>query len=161
MDSSSVLILGGGSHQIDHEHRHDHNLRSAYFHVLADALTSLLAIFALLTAKYAGLVWMDPVMGIVGAVLVARWSVGLMRMTGGVLLDRQAPVKLQQDIKDALEDPDTRVSDLHVWCIGPGIYAVIVSIVAQQPQPPRYYKNRLPVSLGLVHISVEVNQCAE
>jgi cation diffusion facilitator family transporter len=158
----SVFILGGGhQHDQEEEHAHDHNLRSAYLHVMADALTSLLAIFALLAAKYAGMVWMDPVMGIVGAILVARWSVGLMKMSGAVLLDRQAPESLQQAIISALQDEETRVRDLHVWAIGPGIYAVIVSLTSNTPLPAADYKARLPDSLGLEHVSVEVNECAD
>ena len=84
-------------------HEHDHNLRAAYLHVLADALTSLLAIVALLAAKYLGLAWMDPLMGIVGAVLVGRWSLGLMRDSGRVLLDRQAPEELRRRVVGAVE----------------------------------------------------------
>jgi len=157
----SVFILGGGhEHGHGHDHSHDHNLRSAYLHVMADALTSLLAIFALLAAKYAGMVWMDPVMGIVGAVLVARWSIGLMKMSAAVLLDRQAPASLQQAITSSLQDEDTRVRDLHVWAIGPGIYAVIVSLSSTAPLPAADYKSRLPDSLGLEHVSIEVNHCA-
>lgn len=161
----SVFILGGG-HEHGHEHgdgddhSHDHNLRSAYLHVMADALTSVLAIFALLAAKYAGMVWMDPVMGIIGAVLVARWSIGLMKMSAAVLLDRQAPESLQQAIASSLQDENTRVKDLHVWAIGPGIYAVIVSISSTAPLPAADYKSRLPDSLGLEHVSIEVNHCA-
>ena len=153
----SVWILGVGHDEGHHAHG-DHNLRSAYLHVLADALTSLLAIFALLGAKYFGYTWMDPVMGIVGAILVARWSVGLVRMSGGILLDRQAPPDLQQQVKDALEAPGTRVADLHIWCIGPNVFAMIAVLVTSEPLSPESCKARLPDSLGLEHISIEIHR---
>jgi cation diffusion facilitator family transporter len=148
-------------HGHDHVHQHhDHNLKSAYLHVLADALTSILAIGALLVAKYLGQVWMDPAMGIVGALLVGRWSFGLLRTTSGILLDRQAPSRLLEQIRAPLEaDGDTRVTDLHVWSIGPAIYSAQISVVAHERVPPEEYKARLPDSLGLVHVSVEVHPC--
>jgi cation diffusion facilitator family transporter len=151
----SVWILGTG----EEAHAHgDHNLRSAYLHVLADALTSLLAILALLGAKYFGYTWMDPVMGIIGSILVARWSVGLLGMSGGILLDRQAPPALHDRVKGALEDADTRVADLHIWCIGPDVFAVIAVLVAADPLSPEAYKGRLPSSLGLEHVSIEIHR---
>lgn len=141
----------------DHHH-HDHNLRAAYLHVLADALTSVLAIIALLTAKYAGLVWMDPLMGIVGATMVARWSLGLLRSTSRILLDRQAPAAIRQKIVEPIEnDGDHWVVDLHLWAVGPGIHAAIVSVSSRTPQTPTYYKKLLPPDLPLVHVTVEVN----
>lgn len=164
----SIFILNAksdhdhhGEHP-DHDHHHDHNLRSAYLHVLADALTSLLAIFALLMAKYFGLLWMDPLMGIVGAVLVTRWSVGLLRQTSHILLDNQASTDLQTKIKESIEsDGDSRVSDLHVWAVGPNIYSAIISIVAHNPREPEEYKDRISPNLGLVHITAEVHKCQE
>ena len=154
----SMLILGSHNKSHDHGHsRHDHNLRSAYLHVLADALTSFLAIFALLAAKYFGLVWMDPFMGLVGAVLVSRWSVGLLRSTGRILLDHQAPENILHKLTHTIETlPDTRVDDLHVWAIGPGMYAAIVSVAARNPESPAYYKQVLTCELNLVHVSIEV-----
>ena len=162
----SVWVLGGGgetTHQHGADHQHDgasgdHNLRSAYLHVMADALTSLLAIFALLGAKYLNAYWMDPAMGIIGSLLVARWSIGLLRLSGGVLLDKQAAPDIQDAVRSALEDDQTRVADLHVWCIGPDIHAVIAVLVSQAPQSPEHYKARLPVTLGLEHISIEVHR---
>ena len=144
---------GDHSHDDHHHNGHDHNLTSAYLHVLADALTSVLAIVALITAKYYGYVWMDPLMGVVGAILIARWSYGL-------LLDRQAPKLLREEIRTALEsDEDTQVSDLHVWSIGPEIYSASITVVAHEPASPGDYKARLPESLGLVHITLEVHVC--
>jgi cation diffusion facilitator family transporter len=149
-------------HSHGHGHHHDHNLRSAYLHVLADALTSLLAIFALLSAKYLGLGWMDPVMGIVGALLVTRWSVGLLRTTSGVLLDRQGPEAIRAQIRESLEaESSDRVADLHLWCIGPELYSVIVSLVAHDPRPPDAYKEKIPGGLGLAHVTIEVHPCVE
>ena len=164
----SVFILGGDEahdgdgHAHDHHHdHHDHNLRSAYLHVLADALTSVLAIIALLAAKYLGLVWMDPVMGIVGAILVARWSYGLLRSTSHVLLDRQGPDHIGRTIRECIEaDRDSRVSDLHLWSIGPGLYAVVMTVVAHDPAAPDEYRARLPEDLRLAHVSIEVQRCA-
>jgi cation diffusion facilitator family transporter len=166
----SVFILGVDEHRHDHEenqhpgadhrhmHHHDHNLRSAYLHVLADALTSVLAIFALLSAKYFGLIWMDPAMGIVGAVLVTRWSIGLVRTSSGVLLDKQGPQGIQQKIRESLEqDDDCKITDLHLWSIGPNIYSAEIVVVANEPATPDQYKNRIPRNLGLEHITIEVH----
>jgi cation diffusion facilitator family transporter len=140
-------------------HHHDHNLRSAYLHVLADALTSLLAIFALLAAKYLGLIWMDPLMGIVGAVLVSRWSLGLLKSTIHVLLDHQASKAVRHKVVDAIEKiGDNRVVDLHLWAVGPDIHAAIVSVATQHPQSPQHYKQLMPRDLKLVHVTVEVNR---
>lgn len=145
-------------HHDHHGHHHDHNLRSAYLHVLADALTSFLAIFALLAAKYFGLIWMDPLMGIVGAVMVSRWSMGLLATTSHVLLDRQAADDIRQKVVDGIEKSgDNRVVDLHLWSVGPDIYAAIVSVATQAPESPEYYKQLIPSHLKLVHVTVEVN----
>lgn len=169
VNGACVFILGGANHGHDHhehhghEHHHlDHNLKSAYLHVMADALTSILAIFALLAGKYFGLIWMDPAMGIVGAILVARWSYGLLGSTSAVLLDRQAPRELQEKIREIIEaDNDGRVTDLHVWSIGPGIYSAQIAVVAHQPLTSAEYKALIPSALGLVHIAVEVHVCSD
>lgn len=144
-----------------HEHpHHDHNLRSAYLHVLADALTSGLAIFALLCGKYLGYAWMDPAMGIVGVLLVTRWSVSLLRVTCRVLLDAQAPEEFCRGVAEAIEtETGDRVSDLHVWSIGPGIYAAIVSIVTDRPTCASRFKERLVGDARIRHLSVEVQHC--
>jgi len=165
VNGASVFILGAdGHHSHDHHdhdhHHHDHNLKSAYLHVMADALTSLLAIVALLSAKYFGWIWMDPVMGVVGAGLVARWSYGLLATTSSVLLDRQAPEALLRTVREAVErDGDSRVTDLHVWSIGPGIYSAEIALVAHAPGAPDEYKRRIPASSGVVHVVVEVHVC--
>jgi cation diffusion facilitator family transporter len=148
---------GAHSHDDHHHHHHDHNLASAYLHVLADALTSLLAIFALLGAKYFGLSWMDPLMGIIGALLVARWSLGLLMTTGHVLLDREAPGEISQAIRDAIESDVDRIVDLHVWPVGPQIYAVILAVASTKPRTPDQYRQLLPRHPSVVHVTVEVN----
>lgn len=172
-----LLILGGHGHSHvrsrreddggDHDHssrRHehpDHNFRSAYLHVTADALTSVLAIFALLAGKYLRQGWLDPFMGVVGAALVVRWSWGLLRSSARVLLDLQAPDEVREAIRKAIESQgDNRVSDLHVWSVGPGIYAAEVAIVSSRPLDPDSYCSLLPKELGLVHATFETHLCA-
>ena len=175
VNGASVLILGvhshvhhdhGGEHEHGHghdhsdhdHHHHDHNLVSAYLHVLADAVTSLFAIFALLAAKYFGFIWADPMMGIVGAALVTKWSIGLLRSTTQVLLDHEGPEKIRSAIMDSLEEPgETRVVDLHVWSVGPSVYAALISLVARNPLPPSYYKDKIPPEIVIDHVTVEVH----
>jgi len=160
----SVFILGLPEHHHDHhhddhhDHHHDHNLRSAYLHVLADALTSVLAIVALLVAKYTGFMQIDPIMGIVGAVVVLRWSVGLLRASSLILLDQQGPDALIKKVKDCIEaDGKSRVVDLHLWSIGPGIFSAAISLVTRNPQSAEYYKRLIPAELGVAHVTLEVN----
>ncbi len=143
---------GGGHHR-------DLNRRAAYVHVLADSLTSVTAIAALLAGKLFGLWWMDPVMGIAGSIVISTWAVGLLRETGRVLLDEQVEEGWRKAIRQAIEtDPGTRVVDLHVWWIGPGHLASIVSLTAQAPREPRFYKELLSGIHDLAHVTVEVNQ---
>ena len=149
----------GHSHSDDH---HDHNLRAAYLHVLADAVTSLLAIAALLAGKYLGAMWLDPVMGIAGAILVARWSYGLIRDTSQVLLDRQVEndhvTRLRESIEKQSHDS---VADLHIWSIGHGIYAAEIAIVSDDPKSPDQYKSLIPGNLKIVHVTVEVHRSVD
>jgi cation diffusion facilitator family transporter len=143
------------------EHR-DHNLRAAYLHVLADALTSVLAIAALLAGRSLGWTWMDPVMGIVGSLVIARWSWGLLRDTSAVLLDGEVDASRQREIAGAIEaHDDNRVSDLHLWRIGPRQLAAIVSVVTHGPKEPGHYRAILAAFPDLAHVTVEVNGCAE
>ncbi len=147
-----------------HDHgglREDHNLWSAYLHVLADALTSLLAIFALLAGKHLGWTFLDPLMGVAGALLVAKWSLGLIRSSSHVLLDMQAPENIRQVIREAIEaQGDNRVSDMHVWSVGPGIYAAEIVVVSSAANGPDDYCRLLPPSLGLVHVTIGSHQCS-
>ena len=125
--------------------------------MIADALTSVLAIVALLTGKMLGWVWMDPMMGIVGAVLITRWSWALMRDTSGVLLDSAGDGKIAA-IRKAIEaDADNRVTDLHIWQVGSNRFAAIISVVTHFPQTPGHYKNLLRQFDELEHVSIEVN----
>lgn len=146
----------GHSHAGHHHHdHHDHNLRAAYLHVLADALTSVLAIVALLLGQRYGWSWLDPVMGLVGAVVIVRWGRGLLHSTADVLLDA-APSGMTEAITQALGD-DVGVLDLHVWQIGPGQHAAIVALSAARPASPAAYKARLTGVAGLAHVNVEVH----
>lgn len=148
-----------GEHGHHHDHHHDHNLRSAYIHVAADALTSVLAIAALLAGKYFGLVWVDAVMGIVGAALVLKWSASLLKVTSHVLLDKQGPEAIQNELKKQIEsDGDSHITDLHVWAVGPKIYSAIVAVTARNPKQPEEYKRLVSSGLGVVHLTVEVSQ---
>lgn len=155
----SAFLLKDDHHH-HHEHAHDHNLKAAYFHVLADALTSLLAIIALLAGKYFAWYWLDPMMGMVGAVIITRWSYGLVKQTSPILLDGSINEQYKLTVKECLEkDSDIRVSDLHIWKISPTHYAAIISLVTDHPQPNAYYKNLLLGFDKLAHVTVEVNEC--
>ena len=148
-------------HAHDHhaQHEHDHNLRAAYLHVLADAVTSLLAIVALLAGKFMGASWLDPVMGIVGAALVTHWSCGLIRETSRVLLDKQAKEDHLIVLRESIEAHSTdRVTDLHIWSIGHGIFAAEIAIVSDDPKTPGHYKSLIPSKLKIVHAAVEVHR---
>ena len=143
----------------DHDHHNDHNLRAAYLHVMADALTSILAIMALFTGKFFGWVWMDPVMGIVGAVLITRWSYGLMKDTGKILLDSGVKPDMIRNIVNIIEaDTDNRVCDVHVWPLGSSHFSAILSIVTHHPKPPQYYKDLLVGVKTLDHITIEIHE---
>jgi cation diffusion facilitator family transporter len=156
----SAYILGGEDH---HDHTHDHNLRAAYVHVLADAATSLLAIGALAAGWVFGFRWLDPVVGIVGAAVIASWSFGLIRDSGLVLLDAEADPKLARSIRALVEDEiGARVADLHLWRVGPGHHSLIVSLIS----PDQITAERVKVLLrarhpDLSHVTVEVAVCAD
>ena len=162
----SMMLLGHDhddhvhdhEHEQEHHHQQDHNLRAAYLHVLADALTSVFAIIALLAAKYLGAGWMDPMMGVVGAALVTRWSVILLRESSQILLDKQLSEHQLTELRTAIETQGKdRVADLHVWRIGPGIHAAEFVVVSNDPRPPAEYRQRIPSKMSIVHTSIEVN----
>lgn len=172
VNGASVFILGddhhhnpqnGHGHHRDEKHshdghdgHHDHNLRSAYLHVLADALTSMTAIIALLSAKYFGWIWMDPLMGIVGSLLVAKWSIGLLKQTSRTLLDHQAPAEIVDTVRQAVESVGhSRICDLHVWAIGINQYGVILSVVSKTPLSPDAYRAHLDHG-HFPHTTVEI-----
>ncbi len=159
---------GRAHHHHDHgDHHHGHhphgghgadtNLRAAYMHVLADAFTSILAIAALLGGRFYGWVWLDPAMGIVGAAVIAHWSVGLLRSSGAVLLDTVPDEALAKRIGERLAAEGAEVADLHLWQVGPGHRSAIVSIVTGAPRPPAAYKALLADLPTLSHVTVEVN----
>lgn len=147
-------------HAHGHAHGDDHNLRAAYLHVATDMLTSILAIVALLGAARFGWLWLDPVVGLLGAVIIVWWSLGLLRDGSHMLLDRAAPALMIRRLRQAIEgDSDNRLADLHIWSIGPGIFAAALSVVTHHPRLPDYYKALVPDDLGIRHITVEVNLC--
>ena len=180
--SSAWLLRGehhhGHDHAHDHDQNHDHdhdhadhdhagrddgarhhdiNLRAAYIHVLADALTSILAIVGLSAAWAFGWLFMDPLVGLVGSAVIASWSFGLLRAAGSVLLDTVPNPDLAQRIRTRMELDGDRVCDLHVWQVGPGHLAVMASVVSEAPQAPAVYKDRLAGLAGLSHVTVEVH----
>lgn len=162
----------GHSHHHDHHHDPDHdhgdhhhpnpgardnNLRAAYLHVLADALTSVLAILALVLGSLYGWIWMDPAMGVVGALVIARWSWGLIRDSGRVLVDYSTLAQeIAEEIRAAVEGAGDQIADLHVWQLGPGHFGAIVSITSTTPQPLSLYRARLAHVHEISHLTVEV-----
>ena len=161
----SALILGKGesghghSHGHDHEHEHtDHNLRAAYLHVLTDALTSILAIAALLIAKLTGMTWADPAVGILGAIVVIHWAVGLIRQTGSILLDRGDFSDEISRIRERLEDEQTRICDIHIWQISENERSLIVGLETSSERTPADYHQIIQSFSGFEHATVEVNQ---
>lgn len=168
-----ALILGKAhdhhDHRHEHSHSHDHhdlNLKSAYLHVIADAATSVLAIIALIGGWMYGWSWLDPVMGIVGAILVAKWAKGLLAETGKVLLDREMDHPVVEEIREVVETGpeagETRISDLHVWRVGKGAYSCAISVVTHdQTLTPAKIRERLSIHDEIVHTTIEVQVCPE
>jgi cation diffusion facilitator family transporter len=160
---SAAMLWSRHGHDHDHGHGHhhahhaDHNIRAAFMHVVADALTSVLAIVALVAGLWFGAVWLDALMGLVGAAVILHWSVGLMRDTGGILLDMEAGGDLAERIRAEIESKDgDRVADLHVWRIGPGHFAAIVAIVTRRATDAAALKVALQARYPLAHLTVEV-----
>jgi cation diffusion facilitator family transporter len=179
---AAILSRAGGhghahAHAHAHEHHHDHepsahghahapkahrdhNFAAAYLHVLADAFTSVLAIAALAGGLWWGLGWLDPAVALLGAVVIGRWAVGVLRQSSGALVDASAPPRLAQQIRALIEgDGDAKLADLHVWQVGPEAYAAAASIVADHPQPCDAYAQRLQALATLKHATVEVHRC--
>lgn len=160
----------GHGHDHDDDHHHDHedehhhqghhhrdnNLRAAYVHVLADAATSVLAIAALVVAMYSQWVWADPLVGLIGSVVIASWAFGLIRASGAVLLDVSTDKNLEAVIRSRLQTKGDRVTDQHLWQVGPGHRAAVISVVSNNPLPPAIYKRRLGGLRGLSHVTIEV-----
>jgi len=167
----SALILKDASHghhqdhdhSDGHEHSHDLNLRSAYLHVIADAVTSLLAIAALVSGKFFGWYWMDAIMGLVGSAVIGQWAYSLVRQTTVILLDRipassDLPVVIREGIEN---DGDSLITDLHIWQVGVNKFAAIIGVVAHHPKAPDEYRRALKIHKELVHVSVETRLCQE
>ncbi|MEO6610469.1 MAG: CDF family Co(II)/Ni(II) efflux transporter DmeF [Aestuariivirga sp.] len=160
---SIKLLHVGHSHDDgdNHGHERDHNMKAAFAHVVVDAMTSVLAILALLGGKYLNWTLLDPLVGVIGAVIIAQWAWALLKTAMQMLLDRQPSQELLKDIRERIQkDGDSEVSDLHVWQIAPGRNAAIVSIVTHEQRQTAEFKDRL-MGLGLAHVTVELNQCAK
>lgn len=167
----AVVRLPDGEHRIEfeeHEHGHDdahaalhrdHNIRSAYIHVIADAAVSVLAIIGLLLARNFGWVWMDPLAGVIGALVIANWSWGLMRDTGAILLDMNADRRLAANVRGVVEKHGDAVLDLHVWRVGPGHMSAVISVATGDAQrSPGFYRAALKRFKSLSHVTVEINR---
>jgi cation diffusion facilitator family transporter len=170
--ASAFLLRDSHDHHHGHGHVHDHhdhghahhhrdnNFRAAYVHVLADAATSVLAIAALTLAMHTGWVWADPAVGLIGSAVIASWAYTLIRDAGSVLLDVSViDQKLERTIRARLEAGEDRITDLHVWQVGPGHCAAVISLVSGAPQQPAIYKERLHDLKALSHVTVEVEHC--
>lgn len=158
----SAFLLKGEHHHHeqghDHHHHEDHNLKAAYFHVLADALTSIAAIIALTFGRFFGWAILDPIMGIVGSLVITKWAIGLMRESSGILLDSSVDPELCQQIRSLIEaEPGCSVTDLHVWAVAPGNHAVILAVETSRPSSPDAIKALLKDIPHLIHINVEVH----
>ena len=166
---SAFLLNGGHGHDHQHGHSHgqdhhheDHNLKAAYFHVLADALTSVLAIIALLFGGLFGWWVLDPLMGIVGALVITRWAWGLLKESSVILLDAGVKSEVRNEIRELIEaDADNRITDLHVWKIGPQHLAVLLTLVTHHPRSANEYKQLLAGLYQIKHISIEVINCED
>tara|TARA_B100000700_G_scaffold221970_1_gene244469 strand:- start:176 stop:1099 length:924 start_codon:yes stop_codon:yes gene_type:complete len=165
VNGASMLILGHDEHHHhghDH-HGHDHNLRAAYLHVLADTLTSFLAIIALLAAKFYAWNWMDPIMGIIGAILITKWSIGLLKQSGNVLLDRQGPDHLVKSVEKVIKSMPSKpeIVDLHIWLIGPNIFSAAITVLANEEKCIGcLIKSEIKNISAIVHTTIEVHQCS-
>jgi cation diffusion facilitator family transporter len=184
---ASALLLSGGSphhhghdhshgHSHDHDHHHgearqrlgghehgdgryhrDNNMRAAIVHVMADAAVSMLVIIGLLLARTFGWLWMDPLAGLIGALVIANWSLALLRDTGAILLDRTPDPRLAEKVRIAIETEGDQVTDLHLWRLGPGHLGAIVSVATAGAREPAYYRQRLADFADLSHVTVEVH----
>lgn len=149
-------------HTHDHHHGHHHhdlNIRAAYIHVLADAAVSVVAVVGLITARQLGWLWIDPILGIVGACVIMNWSWGLVRAAGSTLLDMSPDATLGAKIRKRLENDGDQIADLHIWRVGPGHVAAAISLVSDQPEPPAAYKYKLSDLDELSHLTIEVQRC--
>ncbi|MBO1896757.1 cation transporter [Shewanella sp. BF02_Schw] len=146
-------------HSHEHHNGNDHNLKAAYFHVLADALTSVLAICALLVGKFLGWYWLDPIMGVVGAVVITKWALGLMKQTSPILLDENIDEDYQLDIVNTINDEQTKVTDIHIWRISADHYSASIAICTSTDTNVESFKHLLNKFDKLSHLTIEVNYC--
>lgn len=169
---AGILARAGGhghAHAHDHAHGHDHhhdprhqdqNFAAAYLHVVADAFTSVLAIVALAGGLWWGVAWLDPAVALIGALVIGRWAMAVLRNSARALVDASTPPSLAAQVRALIEgDGDAKLCDLHVWQIGPDAYAAALSIVADQPQPAQHYSTRLKAVKRLRHATIEVHRC--
>lgn len=155
---SAMLLQGRPDDGHGHDHAHDHNLKAAYVHVLADALTSVLAIVALVCGKYLGWNWLDPVMGVVGALVILRWSIGLVRESAPILLDAGIDDSRERAVRARLEENgDAQVTDLHIWRVSGHHYVAVISLLCHFPRTSNYYKDRLRDFPELTHVTIEID----
>ena len=159
------MLRGGSDHHHEdaepgHEHHHDLNLRSAYLHVVADAATSVLAVIALVAGKWWGAKWVDPLMGVLGAIMVLVWARGLLRDTGRILLTAEDSGPLETRVRETLSRPElrTEICDLHLWRVGREKYSCIVTVASDAGLSPDKYREVLSVHPELAHVVVEVNR---
>jgi cation diffusion facilitator family transporter len=177
VNAVSAWLLSGGhhhghSHDHDHSHGHeqhhydaahgahhrDNNMRAAIVHVLADAGVSILVIAGLVLARAFGWLWMDPLAGLIGALVIANWSIGLLRDTGGILLDRTPDPRMAENVRRVIESEGDRVTDLHLWRLGPGHLGAIVAVVTSGAREAAHYRQRLAGFADLSHVTVEVQR---
>ena len=172
----SAWLLSGGHHhgqahehdhgkQHDHQHGHgahhrDNNMRAAIVHVMADAAVSVLVIVGLVLARTFGWLWMDPLAGLIGTLVIANWSVGLLRDTGGILLDRTPDPRMAERVRSTIESDGDHVTDLHLWRLGPGHLGAIVCVVTDKTHGAAYYRQKLAGFADLSHVTVEVQHCS-
>ena len=162
---SAFLLREDHDHDHPHPHDHahhqvqDHNLRAAFVHVMADAAVSVLVIIGLVAGRQFGWIWMDPLMGLIATVVIMSWSWSLAQAAGAVLLDVSPDQALSAKIVERLEKRGDKISDLHLWRVGPGHMAAIVSVVSDHPETSSAYKKRLADLPSLSHITIEVERC--
>jgi cation diffusion facilitator family transporter len=165
--ASAWLLSGGHDHDHDHADAHEHvraahhrdnNMRAAIVHVLADAAVSVLVIVGLVLARAFGWLWMDPLAGFIGALVIANWSVRLLRDTGGVLLDRTPDAGMAEQVRNTIEAEGDQVTDLHLWRLGPGHLGAIVSVATTAEREAAHYRRRLAGFADLSHVTVEVQR---
>ena len=173
VNGACMFILGHDEHHHGHDHHghdhhghdhhgHDHNLRAAYLHVLADTLTSFLAIIALLAAKFYAWNWLDPIIGIFGAILITKWAIGLLKQTGNALLDRQGPDQLIKRVEKVIKSMPSKpeIVDLHIWLIGPNIFSAAITVLADEKNCAScIIKSEIKYIPEIVHTTIEVHQC--